>query len=73
MPFSEGPRSCVGQSLAKLEVMTVLSMLLANFRLRLAQEMGGCEGVKARESTHLTLQLKGTRGMRMHLTPREAL
>lgn len=47
MPFSEGPRSCVGQSLAKLEVMTVLATLLAHFRVELAEEvraaMGGQE------------------------------
>ncbi|EFJ42950.1 hypothetical protein VOLCADRAFT_96865 [Volvox carteri f. nagariensis] len=71
MPFSEGPRSCVGQSLAKLEVMTVLAMLLANFRIELSDEMGGREGVRQRESTHLTLQTRGTRGIRMHLHPRD--
>ncbi|GLC46900.1 hypothetical protein PLESTB_001281900 [Pleodorina starrii] len=71
MPFSEGPRSCVGQSLAKLEVVTVLAMILANFRIELAEEMGGREGVRQRESTHLTLQTKGTRGIRMHLHPRD--
>ncbi|PNH05794.1 Cytochrome P450 72C1 [Tetrabaena socialis] len=71
MPFSEGPRSCVGQSLAKLEVLTVLAMLLSHFRIELAEEMGGREGVIARESTHLTLQTRGTRGIRMHLHPRE--
>lgn len=32
--------------------------------------MGGREGVRARESTHLTLQLKGTAGLRMLLHPR---
>ncbi|KAG2443022.1 hypothetical protein HYH02_009438 [Chlamydomonas schloesseri] len=71
MPFSEGPRSCVGQSLAKLEVMTVLAMLLSEFRVELAAEMGGREGVRKRESTHLTLQTAGTRGIQMHLHPRE--
>lgn len=71
MPFSEGPRSCVGQSLAKMEVLTVVALLLANFRIRLADEMGGREGIRRRESTHLTLQTAGTRGIRMHLTPRD--
>jgi hypothetical protein len=32
MPFSEGPRNCVGQSLAKMEVLVVLAKLLAAFR-----------------------------------------
>jgi fatty acid synthase len=70
MPFSEGPRNCVGQSLAKMEVMTLLAKLLANFRIELAPEMGGREGVRSRESTHLTLQTAGTKGIRCHLHPR---
>jgi cytochrome P450 len=32
MPFSEGPRNCVGQSLSKMEVLVVLAKLLAAFR-----------------------------------------
>jgi fatty acid synthase len=70
MPFSEGPRNCVGQSLAKMEVMTLLAKLLATFRVELAPEMGGREGVRSRESTHLTLQTAGTKGIRCHLHPR---
>jgi cytochrome P450 len=70
MPFSEGPRNCVGQSLAKMEVLTLLAKLLANFRVELVPEMGGREGVRSRESTHLTLQTAGTKGIRCHLHPR---
>jgi len=70
MPFSEGPRNCVGQSLAKMEVLTLLAKLLSNFRLELAPEMGGRPGVISRESTHLTLQTAGTKGIRCHLHPR---
>jgi cytochrome P450 len=70
MPFSEGPRNCVGQSLAKMEVMTLLAKLLASFRIELAPEMGGREGIRKRESTHLTLQTAGTKGIRCHLHPR---
>jgi cytochrome P450 len=55
MPFSEGPRNCVGQSLAKMEVLSLLAKLCANFELSLAPEMGGRDGVRSRESTHLTL------------------
>jgi hypothetical protein len=40
MPFSEGPRNCVGQTLAKLEVVTVLAQLLGSFLLELAPEVG---------------------------------
>lgn len=69
MPFSEGPRNCVGQSLAKIEVMAVLARMLSTFWVELASDMGGREGVISRESTHLTLQTRGTRGIRCHLTP----
>jgi len=71
MPFSHGPRNCVGQSLAKMEVVTVLAKLLGSFQFRLAPEMGGVEGITKRESTHLTLQTKGTQGIRMLLKPRD--
>ncbi|KAF6266201.1 cytochrome P450 [Scenedesmus sp. NREL 46B-D3] len=70
MPFSEGPRNCVGQSLAKMEVMTLLVKLCANFTIELTPEMGGRDGVRSRESTHLTLQSAGTQGIRCHLHPR---
>lgn len=73
MPFSYGPRSCVGQSLAKMEVMALLAKLLGTFHFALAPEMGGVAGVTKRESTHLTLQTKGTQGIRMHLQPRNQL
>jgi cytochrome P450 len=71
MPFSEGPRNCVGQSLAKMEVISLLAKLLANFRIELTPEMGGREGVRSRESTHLTLQSAGTQGIRCHMYPRD--
>ncbi len=41
-------------------------------RVELAPEMGGREGIRARESTHLTLQTKGTQGIRMRMVPRGA-
>lgn len=40
--------------------------------VRTVVQMGGREGVRARESTHLTLQLKGVQGLRMLLRPRSA-
>ena len=39
MPFSSGPRNCVGQSLARVEVLTLLAKLLGNFEFRLASEV----------------------------------
>jgi hypothetical protein len=32
--------------------------------------MGGRDGIISRESTHLTLQTAGTKGIRCHLHPR---
>ena len=34
-------------------------------------QMGGPEGVRRREATMLTLQTRGTQGIRMFLRPRE--
>lgn len=73
MPFSDGPRNCVGQSLAKMEVIALLAKLLSHFRFEMDPAFGGAEGVISRESTHLTLQTQGTKGIRMFLTPRSAI
>lgn len=48
----------------------MLAQLLGCFRIELSPDMGGREGVRARESTHLTLQFKGVQGLRMILHPR---
>jgi hypothetical protein len=58
------------QSLAKMEVLSLLAKLCSTFEISLAPEMGGREGVRSRESTHLTLQTAGTKGIRCHLKPR---
>jgi hypothetical protein len=60
----------LAQSLAKMEVLTLLAKMVANFEIELAPEMGGREGVRSRESTLLTLQTLGTKGIRCHLHPR---
>ncbi len=64
MPFSEGPRSCVGQSLAKMEVLTVVALLLANFRIRLADEVGGggCAWASWRRAAVVRVSLRGRGG-----------
>ena len=38
-PFSEGPRSCVGQSLANMNLTGTLATLLAHFHFRLADQV----------------------------------
>jgi len=42
MPFAEGPRNCVGQSLAKLSLATVVATLLQTFSFRQADEVVLC-------------------------------
>lgn len=39
VPFSEGARDCVGQSLARLNLTTTLAQLLGSFSFRLADEV----------------------------------
>ena len=38
-PFAEGPRSCVGQSLAKVSLVATMATLLSRFSFRLADEV----------------------------------
>jgi cytochrome P450 len=39
LPFSEGPRSCAGMSLAKANLTATLASLLGNFTFRVADEV----------------------------------
>jgi fatty acid synthase len=68
IPFSVGPRQCVGQSLARLMHDGGLAALYARFSFRLADKMGGAAGVEANEINRLTLQPGA--GMWMHAEPR---
>lgn len=38
-PFAEGPRNCVGQSLAKVSLVATAAVLLSNFSFRLADQV----------------------------------
>ena len=42
MPFSVGPRDCIGQNLAKVNYQTTVPMLLSNFSFELAEEVPNC-------------------------------
>jgi len=53
MPFSLGPRNCIGQTLANAEMQTVLSDLLANYDFKVEDD--GCD------EYFLTLKPKGAR------------
>ena len=41
-PFAEGPRSCVGQSLAKVSLVATMATLMQHFHFCLADEVGYC-------------------------------
>ena len=41
-PFAEGPRSCVGQSLAKVSLVATMATLMQHFHFSLADEVGSC-------------------------------
>ena len=40
LPFSSGPRDCIGQNLSKINYMATLAVLLGRFSFRLAPEVG---------------------------------
>lgn len=39
MPFSVGPRDCIGQNMARLNYQTTVPMLLSQFKFKLADEV----------------------------------
>lgn len=67
--FSIGPRDCIGQSLAKLELQVVLATLVGRFRFQLGPELaGGFADVTARAAFRVTLFPRG--GMPLRAVPR---
>jgi len=68
IPFSVGPRQCVGQSLARLMHDGGIAALYSRFTFTLAPRAGGPEGVAAGEINRLTLQ--PVAGLWMRAVPR---
>ncbi|CAL8464901.1 g4436 [Coccomyxa elongata] len=68
MPFLEGNRQCIGMSLAKLNYTTAVALLLSHFTFRLADDMGGPQGVRDNEVYFVTIQPKER--LNMHVIPR---
>jgi len=63
IPFSAGPRNCIGQKFALLEEKTMLSYLLRYYRLR---------SLDKREDINLIMELimRPENGIRLSITPR---
>jgi cytochrome P450 family 4 len=64
IPFSAGPRNCIGQKFAMLEMKTMLSYMLRHYRLR---------SVDNRDTINLVVEftLKPEEGIKLTITPRE--
>ena len=69
IPFAEGPRNCVGQSLAKTNLVATLASLLPGYHFELDESMNGVAGVRAREQYTLVTGIDG--GMMMRAIPRK--
>ncbi|GAX83027.1 hypothetical protein CEUSTIGMA_g10454.t1 [Chlamydomonas eustigma] len=66
--FSMGPRDCVGQSLARMEMQVFLATMLSHFQLHLAPRMGSPEEVLSSIRYHITLCMP--QGLWMKVVPR---
>lgn len=56
-PFAEGPRNCVGQSLAQVTLPATLAILLSRFTFRLADEVAPRCADSAQSGTYKHLHL----------------
>jgi cytochrome P450 family 4 len=64
IPFSAGPRNCIGQKFAMLEMKTVLSCVLRHYRLR---------SIDTRENINIIMGvvMRPEKGVRLSITPRK--
>ncbi|KAK9866722.1 hypothetical protein WJX84_006385 [Apatococcus fuscideae] len=70
MPFSYSQRSCVGQNLANVMMLTFIASICANCTVALDPKMGGLEGLRKCAVVGLTLQPKD--GRLLQCTPRSS-
>jgi len=64
IPFSAGPRNCLGQKFAMLEMKTLLSYMLRHYRVR---------SLDKRDTINILIEimLKSEGGINLTITPRE--
>lgn len=65
LPFSIGPRNCVGQNMAYVTVRVILVELLSRLRFEVDPRMGSREDVLANQVMSLTMKHSGG----IHLIP----
>ncbi|KAK9114922.1 hypothetical protein Syun_021719 [Stephania yunnanensis] len=65
MPFSTGPRNCVGQAFAMMEAKIILAMLISRFRFTISENY--------RHAPIIVLTLKPKHGVQIRLTPLEPM
>ncbi|KIZ05718.1 hypothetical protein MNEG_2236 [Monoraphidium neglectum] len=59
LPFSSGPKACIGGALGLVAVRTAAAALLSTFTYRLAERMGTPASIKGRTKLALTLKVEG--------------
>ncbi|KAF8064556.1 CYP3A10 [Scenedesmus sp. PABB004] len=68
LPFSAGPKNCIGLALGQVVVRSAVAMLLSTFSFKPAARMGDHAEVMSRSMLALTLKVEG--GMWLSATPR---
>lgn len=70
LPFSSGPRDCLGRRFGMMELGTMLALLCSKFEFEFDEQMneGGLAGLEAREVSKFTLSFDG--GLWLKATPR---
>jgi hypothetical protein len=66
-PFAEGPRSCVGQSLAKVSLVATMATLLQHFHFCLADEVNACRGGRYYLAEQSVIQSRGAAARLHHI------
>ncbi|CAL5227143.1 g10055 [Coccomyxa viridis] len=66
IPFSAGPRDCLGQRFGMTEVLSMMATICGRFHLELDPQMGGEAGVLERQISSFTLAVDGGLFIQFH-------